>query len=660
MPVPRPSQTSRQSAAPAASSPTGGATATPAKNGSPFSFAFPPPTTTIPDFFISSLQIPPFLLPIYQAAGIEYDVPWTVLAAINEVETDYGRNLSISSAGAVGWMQFLPSTWEQYGVDATDSGYADPYNPVDAIFAAARYLHAAGASTNLPSAIYAYNHAGWYVQSVLLRAELIGGIPEGLIDALSDLVAGRFPVAAPASYLDASVTSPGGQRAEGANLSIAVDSNPAATATTVFAKPGAPVIAVNDGTIVGLGQSRSLGRYIELRDDSGNIYTYADLGSVARMYPVPKVLVAKAPAPGELPIWAADPGGPSAPASAGVQTTAAPLAADSWWSSTVQVKERLFADPWRPASYAAGGNLQIESEQAAPTHFDSYSSGILNLPRDQYTLSPLRAGAIVVSGTILGRVGPSRNAGRTGLVFKIRPAGPGAFYIDPKPILDGWRLLQATAADRAPGIDPFLGEDPSIGQLLLMSKEQLEARVLADPQVQLDGCERRQVTAGLVDRRILGVLEFLSASGLGPTITGAGCGGLPVRSGASTAPDPSVEITALDHQPVLGHQGAGSLSDLAIRRLLTLPGTFRPAQIISLMSYPGQSNTLASADHANQIEIRFPSDTAQGGGLGGQLGAMLQPGEWTRLISRLDQIPEPVVPVAPSRYAIREAATSTT
>src|SRR5205807_1073679 len=73
----------------------------------------------VPNFFIDSFQIPPFLLPIYQAAGIEYDVPWQVLAAINEIETDYGRNLSVSSAGAVGWMQFLPSTWKQWAVAAT-------------------------------------------------------------------------------------------------------------------------------------------------------------------------------------------------------------------------------------------------------------------------------------------------------------------------------------------------------------------------------------------------------------------------------------------------------------------------------------------------------------------------------------------------------------
>ncbi len=49
-------------------------------------------------------------------------MPWQILAAINEIETDYGRNLSVSSAGAVGWMQFLPSTWKEWGVDANGDG----------------------------------------------------------------------------------------------------------------------------------------------------------------------------------------------------------------------------------------------------------------------------------------------------------------------------------------------------------------------------------------------------------------------------------------------------------------------------------------------------------------------------------------------------------
>ncbi len=93
--------------------------------------------------------MPPFLLPIYQSAAARYGVPWEVLAAINEVETDYGSDLSVSSAGAEGWMQFLPQTWAEYGVDATGAGVRDPYNPADAIFAAARYLRAAGAAQSL-------------------------------------------------------------------------------------------------------------------------------------------------------------------------------------------------------------------------------------------------------------------------------------------------------------------------------------------------------------------------------------------------------------------------------------------------------------------------------------------------------------------------------
>ena len=103
----------------------------------------------VPNFFIDKFRIPPFLLPLYQAAGIEYGVRWEVLAAINEIETDYGRNLNVSSAGALGWMQFMPATWKQYGVDANKDGLKDPYNPVDAIFAAARYLKAAGAEQDL-------------------------------------------------------------------------------------------------------------------------------------------------------------------------------------------------------------------------------------------------------------------------------------------------------------------------------------------------------------------------------------------------------------------------------------------------------------------------------------------------------------------------------
>ena len=152
--------------------------------------------------------IPAELVPIYRAAEREYRVPWNVLAAINKIETDFGRNLAVSSAGAVGWMQFMPATWARYGVDADHDGRKNPYDPADAIFAAANYLRASGAPGNLERAIFAYNHADWYVRDVLALAEAYAGRPVA-----------RDPGGAPAPC-DASANGvPGRVRiAPGANL----------------------------------------------------------------------------------------------------------------------------------------------------------------------------------------------------------------------------------------------------------------------------------------------------------------------------------------------------------------------------------------------------------------------------------------------------------
>jgi membrane-bound lytic murein transglycosylase B len=117
--------------------------------------------------------VPPQLIPIYQRAAAQYALGSqgaAILAGINAVETAFGTNLGPSSAGAEGWMQFMPSTWAEWGVDANGDGVADPNNPEDAIFAAARYLSAAGMPTDTYGAIYAYNHADWYVSEVLADA----------------------------------------------------------------------------------------------------------------------------------------------------------------------------------------------------------------------------------------------------------------------------------------------------------------------------------------------------------------------------------------------------------------------------------------------------------------------------------------------------------
>ena len=277
----------------------------------------------MPNFFIDKFRIPPFLLPIYQAAGIEYGVRWEILAAINEIETDYGRNLNVSTAGAVGWMQFMPSTWKRYGVDANHDGRKDPFNPVDAIFAAARYLKAARADQDVRGAVFAYNHADWYVDSVLMRARLIGGLPADLVGSLTGLTQGHFPVHAKARYADdIDDTAIAKKRMKkGQNAALPVTSSSTRRGINVFAKAGSPVIAVQDGKIVKMGRTDRLGKFIQLRDVYGNTYTYAHLKKLSIAYPVPKEkTVSKTQVKKELHLAAPtkDPK-PTAPASAGTQ-----------------------------------------------------------------------------------------------------------------------------------------------------------------------------------------------------------------------------------------------------------------------------------------------------------------------------------------------------
>jgi murein DD-endopeptidase MepM/ murein hydrolase activator NlpD len=111
---------------------------------------------------------------LWRQAGAAYGIPWEVLAAINKIESNFGRNMGPSSAGAIGWMQFMPSTWERWGTDATGDGVADPWNAEDAIYSAARYLAAAGGRSDLYRGVYAYNHAHWYVKDVLGLARTYG------------------------------------------------------------------------------------------------------------------------------------------------------------------------------------------------------------------------------------------------------------------------------------------------------------------------------------------------------------------------------------------------------------------------------------------------------------------------------------------------------
>ena len=629
-----------------------------------FSFALPGPAPIgVPNFFIEKFRIPPFLLPIYQAAGIQYGIRWELLAAINEIETDYGRNLNVSSAGALGWMQFMPATWKAYGVDANDDGEKDPYNPVDAIFAAARYLKAAGAETDIRKAVFAYNHANWYVDSVLLRARVIGGIPADLVGSLTGLTQGLFPVHAKARYAKDVEPVAAARRVRSGNAANLVSPVSNRTGVDIYARKGAPVIATHDATVVKMGTSKRLGRFLKLRDTYGNTYTYGNLGSIAKAYPAPKPeKVTPRQIARELDLPKADPK-PTAPASAGTQVRRRTAAARPAAAPEAEVeKERLFANPARPASFSAGGEDQLlDSGAAIPgyTTFKNYFSRVFGLKRDDVVLRKMEIGSRVVAGTIVGRIGKAAKPGAAHVRFEIRPGGKGAPRIDPKPILDGWKLLETTAIYRAAGKNPFFGPDArnvSIGQILLMSKTALQRLVLSDPKIEIYECGRRDIRSGVVDRRVLGTLAFLSASGLKPTVSSLSCGRSSIYTASGNlSAHPSgnaVDIAAINGIPISGNQGEGSITDIANRRMLTLQGTMRPDQIISLMSYEGTDNTLAMSDHADHIHVGFRPPLSTNGTLSRRAEAILKPSQWIKLVDRIGDIENPTVLVKPSKYSI--------
>lgn len=149
---------------------------------------------------IGENQIPAEFIGFYTAAGERYGIPWTLLAGIHKVETNFSINKTDSYVGATGAMQFMPCTWVGwgypgcsgvgkgniskddlinpsviakyggYGVDGDGDGKADPMNEADAIMSAANYLAANGANgtrDGMKKAVFAYNHADWYVDRVM-------------------------------------------------------------------------------------------------------------------------------------------------------------------------------------------------------------------------------------------------------------------------------------------------------------------------------------------------------------------------------------------------------------------------------------------------------------------------------------------------------------
>ncbi len=147
--------------------------------------------------------VPKQFAPIYAAAAKKYDLGEkgpAILASIHKTETGFGRlNGTTSGAGAQGHMQFMPATWASYGVDADGDGSRDQYDPKDAIHGAANYLKASGAPKDWRRAIFAYNHADWYVDQILDDARRFQG--SGAVAAGDDAAAAACPGAVAAGNL---------------------------------------------------------------------------------------------------------------------------------------------------------------------------------------------------------------------------------------------------------------------------------------------------------------------------------------------------------------------------------------------------------------------------------------------------------------------------
>jgi membrane-bound lytic murein transglycosylase B len=137
-----------------------------------------------PPLKLSAIRVGPAAAPAnllrwYHEAEARFGIPWRILAAVNFVESAFGKLRSASAAGAQGPMQFMPSTWRTYGLGG------DVHDPHDAILGAANYLRAAGGKHDLRRALHAYNPSGRYVDAVLRYAREVGADLDNFYDLYS-------------------------------------------------------------------------------------------------------------------------------------------------------------------------------------------------------------------------------------------------------------------------------------------------------------------------------------------------------------------------------------------------------------------------------------------------------------------------------------------
>jgi hypothetical protein len=414
-------------------------------------------------------------------------------------------------------------------------------------------------------------------------------------------------------------------------------------------------VAVNDGEIKDVGHSKELGRYIVLEDAYGNRFTYAGLGEVSKLYPVPKQDKLSSD---DFELVNPKDEKPDQPASSkdtalrDARGASAKPEGDSPVNSE-DLRRRLYAYPERPQNIDRAdltGQLDALFADRFPGYetVKAYFGGVLKFDRREMEMRPLEKGSKVVAGTVLGRIGKTSELAPH-VRFAIEPAGRGSRKIDPKPILDGWKLLESTAIYRAQGRSPFSETD--VSQVLLMSKTALERHVLTNSRISIYACGREDIQTHQIDVRVLRTLAVLAARGFRLTVTSLKCGHSYYTTSGSVSHHSSgnaVDIAAVNGQPILGNQGEGSITETVLRELLAMQEPNQCDQLISLMDLGGP--TLSMADHADHIHCGF-TPQYQNGEVDKQFETVLKPDQWKRLLDRIGELDQPKVPNKPSEYS---------
>ena len=279
--------------------------------------------------------------------------------------------------------------------------------------------------------------------------------------------------------------------------------------------------------------------------------------------------------------------------------------------NTEDARERVYAFPER-AARGSGASLEMAIDpmerylqRAGYESFEKYF-GVAKFDPEKSELRPLRGGLAGRSPGPCSATWARRTRSRRTCTSRSARPGAGRPTIDPKPILDGWKLLEATHIYRAVGANPFEDSAASSGQVLLLSKEQAIREVLSDPRVEIYECGRADIRTGQIDVRVMRLLLYLGRSGFRTTVTSLKCGhGVYTSSGnvSQHSTGSAVDIAQINGLPVLGNQGSGSITEALVSQVLELQGAMVPDQVISLMEMGGP--TFAMSDHADHVHVGY-------------------------------------------------------